>query len=887
MTYFKRSSALFLALILCLSLLCAAWASEDPDVPEDTELLLAEELEQADADAEPAEEETPPAAEDEAPIPEELEEPAEDAALLPEEENVPTEDEPAEDESLPSLDGALASGTCGDTLTWELSDDGTLTISGSGDMWDFDWENSPEWSEYFSTIKSVIIQDGVTGIGKHAQLSSVTSVSIPLSVKRIGDSAFGNYYGYEVIPDVSYAGTEAQWQTIEIGKNNGRLWEGTGYALHMSGKLDNGFTWTMDGDTLTISGNGEMPEVSPNNDYWDNYFYPHATVRKLVFEEGITVIAGHYGYEVLESVSLPQSLQRVGNYAFNYCSSLKTVSYPGSDADWAAIDFGEYNLPLIQAAGRPVSVSDKEGGFSWSLDLSGTLTISGEGAMLVRPWSDYSFAVKSIKVGEGVTSIGAYAFRGCPDLESVELPASVTAISEYAFDRTFDTAKIRYAGSDAALEELLSGEDAQVGIAEYNISPAVVGQPYAVQFLAIDPKGHSVAVSVSCSYTDADGKWVEADSLPAGLSMNADGSITGTPTEAINYVYFSVTVSWDTGTTTYSGLTLQILTAEAMADLIKTPDTETIKLSFREVVTIPEGTEVWYRFTSVGSGTGVNQYNGSFGAGITGGVYDEQWRPVQRYGSGENLDWKGDECWSTYFATTPGKTYYLCVKADGKDCTISLGESIQVEVNQDTEYGSRGDTLTLQTAGITKAFEGSDNTLWDLYLYESISDSDLGILSWGWAWHNNEINIVTPYPVEFDGSFFVSEYGVVTDTEIFVNDTSHSAFSTQPSAGEGETLYKYIRRDAISCPGTPAKGALHTFIWVYVPAGKTLVYADGAYRDSETATVIAGDADNDGKLTPSDIMLILSGAANVDINNDGKSDAYDAALLLRYTVGLK
>ena len=88
---------------------------------------------------------------------------------------------------------AEKSGTCGDNLQWKLTDEGVLTITGTGKMKDWDYFNDSPWHENES-VKQVIIGDGVTTIGEWAFLdcSSLTSVTIPNSVRTIGAKAF--YY---------------------------------------------------------------------------------------------------------------------------------------------------------------------------------------------------------------------------------------------------------------------------------------------------------------------------------------------------------------------------------------------------------------------------------------------------------------------------------------------------------------------------------------------------------------------------------------------------------------------------------------------------------------------------------------------------------------------
>lgn len=81
----------------------------------------------------------------------------------------------------------IDSGKCGDNLTWMLDSEGTLTISGEGEMWDFYYYTDRPWINYCDDIVKSIICDGVTNIGNDAFLecSSLTSVAIPNGVTSI------------------------------------------------------------------------------------------------------------------------------------------------------------------------------------------------------------------------------------------------------------------------------------------------------------------------------------------------------------------------------------------------------------------------------------------------------------------------------------------------------------------------------------------------------------------------------------------------------------------------------------------------------------------------------------------------------------------------------
>ena len=151
------------------------------------------------ADTEGTEETTAPTeavVETEAPT----EAPAEETTAPTEETSAPTEateeteeatEETVEDIALFAEDGdVIASGVCGengDNLTWVLTGDGTLTISGSGGMKDYvlcdpnaEARTSAPWGTYWEQITSVVMEHGVTSIGGAAFVhgNKLTSVTI-------------------------------------------------------------------------------------------------------------------------------------------------------------------------------------------------------------------------------------------------------------------------------------------------------------------------------------------------------------------------------------------------------------------------------------------------------------------------------------------------------------------------------------------------------------------------------------------------------------------------------------------------------------------------------------------------------------------------------------
>jgi hypothetical protein len=91
----------------------------------------------------------------------------------------------------------IASGVCGDSLNWVLTTDSTLTISGSGIMFDYQYiqlinGTTAPWYDYKEDFTMVIIENGATRIGNFAfrTCNNLTSITIPNTVTSIGEYAF-------------------------------------------------------------------------------------------------------------------------------------------------------------------------------------------------------------------------------------------------------------------------------------------------------------------------------------------------------------------------------------------------------------------------------------------------------------------------------------------------------------------------------------------------------------------------------------------------------------------------------------------------------------------------------------------------------------------------
>ena len=113
----------------------------------------------------------------------------------------------------------LASGMCGEKVSWLLTEDGTLMIAGIGAM---DGSLADAIAPYKDGVTTVIVGNGVTGVGAgaFASCTALERVMLGESVTVIGEGAFD---GCAALSGIAYGGTEAQWGEIEIGEGNDKV----------------------------------------------------------------------------------------------------------------------------------------------------------------------------------------------------------------------------------------------------------------------------------------------------------------------------------------------------------------------------------------------------------------------------------------------------------------------------------------------------------------------------------------------------------------------------------------------------------------------------------------------------------------------------------------
>ena len=336
------------------------------------------------------------------------------------------------------------SGTCGENLTWVLDANGVLTISGSGEMYGYDWD--APWYNKRENIISVVIEEGVTSIGSYAfsGCSSLTSIAIPASVTSIGYYAF---YECNSLEEVHILDISA-WVNISFDAYSNPLRYGA--RLYLDGELVS--------DLVIPDG------VTSISDY---AFYNCSSLSSVTIPEGVTGIGEYafYGCSSLTSIEIPKSVTSVGENAFYYCWNLNEV-YIADISAWMNIDFtyapsrplyygadlylnGELVSDLVIPEGV-TSIGDLV--FYGCSSLTSVTIPDGVTSIGYSAFSNCS-SLTSITIPEGVTSIGSYAFSGCSSLSSITIPEGVTSISDGTFSGCSSLTSITIPGSVTSIEQ--------------------------------------------------------------------------------------------------------------------------------------------------------------------------------------------------------------------------------------------------------------------------------------------------------------------------------------------------------------------------------------------------------------------------------------------------
>ena len=359
----------------------------------------------------------------------------------------------------------VAQGTCGENLTWKISN-GTLAISGSGAMHDLSEDEDAPWYEYRDQFGALSLPEGLTniGVGAFADCAGLQSIQLPQSVTSIGEAAFFACDGLEFI--------------------------------------------TIPGTVKTI-GNGA--------------FMSCERLRFADIQEGVESIGNMAFAECrnMINIHIPDSVTHVGYYAFTESDD------EAYDENWTdgvlylsgwAIYAGE-DRASVQV--RPGTRGIADMAFFECYDLE-RVTIPDEVKFIGEAAFYECVNLKSVTIPQSVTDIAPWTFAYCESLRSVEIPVGVTRIGEAAFfgaglsDVTIPNRECTVETGEEQQAYML-GDPAVTTVYGYAGSPVqAYADKYGYKFAALSEKVPFVDVPEKAFYADPVA-WAVENQITNGL----------------------------------------------------------------------------------------------------------------------------------------------------------------------------------------------------------------------------------------------------------------------------------------------------------------------------------------------------------------------------------
>lgn len=340
----------------------------------------------------------------------------------------------------------IASGSCGDSMTWTFYDTGLLYIGGSGIMDDYDNSGFVPWNSYSDEITSISFDHNIATIGDYAfaDLKKAETAQLPGNLKLIGSYAFYNCRALEEI-EIPSSVTSIGYNVFKDCKALKEIYACGDKYVALNGVLYNCEKTTLIKCPEAKTGEIILPatvtkiddyafykcieitnvELSENLNSIGQYaFYKCTVLEDIVLPETLSHIQPYtFALSGIKNLTFPNSITRIDDCAFEGCNSLENV-YIDNLESWCKLDFLDSNSFDVE---NPLYHAE-------NLYINGVLTteiIIPEGVTSIGDGAFYGFSgIQSVQIPKSVISIGIRAFGSCKNLKTVETKAQTAYLGD-------------------------------------------------------------------------------------------------------------------------------------------------------------------------------------------------------------------------------------------------------------------------------------------------------------------------------------------------------------------------------------------------------------------------------------------------------------------------
>jgi len=346
------------------------------------------------------------------------------------------------------------SGQLTETISWEL-EKGILVINGEGLMPEYESPNDFPWADNRSSITEIVVFYNIENIsaGAFSDYTNLTSVMILCrEMTSIGEGAFLNCSSLNaikmnsLIPPVIFENTfQGVDRSIQLDVPNASIelyraasyWSEFSFLHTISNGIANGttgdLTWDLADGTLTISGEGAMPDYYSSNPDWIIY---GESIIEIIIEEGVTSTGAYAfgGFGNLTSVTLPNTLETIGTKSFASCINLESVVIPDGVVSIGGAAFS--NCIGLSSITIPNSVTSIEYDAFWNCTSLSTIVMEGElpPAIIENTFRGVDHSIPIIVPNE--TALALYSEAPYwSEFTTLRVATSITSISEIENDK--------------------------------------------------------------------------------------------------------------------------------------------------------------------------------------------------------------------------------------------------------------------------------------------------------------------------------------------------------------------------------------------------------------------------------------------------------------------